>query len=101
MKKILTLIIIISSCLFSQNKLSFDVSKTNEGNYKNSLAKMSSSSDEIKNSYLSATILNGGYFTIGTTSGISNSSLDDNCQITFGHPYAKTSFPIFSFDELV
>ncbi len=98
MKKILTLILIISSCLFSQNKLLFDVNRTSEGNYKNSLSKMSSSSDELKNSYLSATILNGGYYTIGTTSGVSNSSLDDNCQITFGHPYAKTSFPIFSLD---
>jgi len=98
MKNILILITIISSFLFSQNKLFFDVSKTNCDNFNNLLTKINTDSDEINNTYLSATILNGGYYTIGTASGLSSDLLDDNCDITFGHPYAKTSFPLFSID---
>ncbi len=39
-----------------------------------------------------------GYFTVGTSSGASDSKLDENCQITFGHPYAITSYPVFALD---
>lgn len=50
------------------------------------------------NNCLEATLINGGYFTIGTSSGTMDSPLDDNCAITFGHPFAKTSYPVFSID---
>lgn len=53
---------------------------------------------DYKNSQIEMTMLSGGYFTFGTTSGISTSTLDDNCQLTFGHPYAMTSYPVFSID---
>ena len=38
------------------------------------------------------TLLNDGYFTIGTTQGLAESRLDDEVQITFGHPFALTSY---------
>ena len=43
-------------------------------------------------------VLPGGYFTFGTSAGVSASTLDDNCGILFGHPYAKTSYPFFKVD---
>lgn len=46
-------------------------------------------------------LLSDGYFTIGTTNGLLQDSLDNNCQITFGHPYALTSYPFFSLDGVV
>jgi len=38
-------------------------------------------------------MLDGGYFTMGTTSGASSLAVDDNLPLLFGHPYAKTSYP--------
>lgn len=52
----------------------------------------------LNNPFSSATLLRGGYFTFGTTAGVSAERHDDNCQITFGHPYALTSFPLFLWD---
>jgi len=53
---------------------------------------------QIRNSKSEVTLVSGAYFTIGTHSGLSESILDDNCQITYGHPLAKTSYPIFAID---
>lgn len=44
------------------------------------------------------TLLQGGYFTIGTNEGRSELPIDDRCGITFGHPYALTSYPLIAFD---
>ncbi len=52
----------------------------------------------ISGSVAAATIIEGGYFTLGTTAGASQLALDDNCGITFGHPYAKTSYPLLQID---
>src|SRR3990172_5226483 len=43
-------------------------------------------------------LLSGGYFTIGTSKGIYTTDLDDLCNISFGHPYAKTSYPLLAVD---
>jgi len=45
------------------------------------------------------TLIKGGFFTIGTTQGVSTSTADDYNQITFGHPYALTSFPMIFADS--
>ena len=44
------------------------------------------------------TLINGGYFTIGTYKGLSESIIDDECSITFGHPFAMSSyaFPVIN-----
>ena len=54
--------------------------------------------ETLSNNCLEATLINGGYFTIGTSTGTLDSPLDDKCALTFGHPYAKTSYPVFSID---
>ncbi len=43
-------------------------------------------------------LLTGGYYTIGTREGLTSSALDDDCAITFGHPYALTSGPLLAID---
>ncbi len=45
-------------------------------------------------------LITGGYYTIGTCSGRSSSALDDDCGITFGHPYALTSYPLLAIDGI-
>ncbi len=99
MKKIFFLILItFSLTLYPQNKKLYDINKFNLQNSQNGMAKVTSSTDEISNAALSFTLLPDGYFTIGTNAGLSSSKLDDNCDITFGHPYAKTSYPVVSID---
>ena len=57
--------------------------------------------ESLENDKTGFSLLSDGYFTIGTTNGLSQDSLDNNCQITFGHPYALTSYPFFSLDSIV
>ena len=47
---------------------------------------------------LEMSLIEGGYFTLGTLDGIDEGPLDDQCQLSFGHPYAKTSYPIIKVD---
>jgi len=53
---------------------------------------------QLTDQYTEATIMRGGYFTLGTSAGISPQIVDDNCQLTFGHPFALTSFPFLWLD---
>jgi len=55
----------------------------------------------LENDKTAFSLLSDGYFTIGTTNGLIPGILDNNCQITFGHPYALTSYPFFSLDGVV
>jgi Mg-chelatase subunit ChlD len=48
-------------------------------------------------------VSSGGFFTIGTTGGTAGGTttkgrLDDHCGITFGHPFARTSYPVICID---
>ncbi len=52
----------------------------------------------LRNDTFELTLVSGGYFTIGTVNGRSPSPLDDHCGITFGHPYATTSYPLLCLD---
>ena len=54
----------------------------------------------IKKTVSEVTLIQGGYFTLGTNQGLSPTALDDHCGITFGHPYALTSYPVISIDGL-
>ncbi|NKB72562.1 MAG: VWA domain-containing protein [Candidatus Latescibacteria bacterium] len=51
-----------------------------------------------QNDQIGMTLVPGGYFTLGTTRGLSASPLDDACAIAFGHPLALTSYPLFAID---
>ena len=52
----------------------------------------------IHNDQLEATLIEGAYFTLGTRNGLSNLKMDDNKDIAYGHPYAKTSFPVVAVE---
>jgi Mg-chelatase subunit ChlD len=43
-------------------------------------------------------VSSGSFFTMGTSGGLSASRLDDRCGITFGHPYARTSYAVMCID---
>jgi len=65
------------------------------------LSKLSSASPEYLmkgNDSIEISLTKEGYYTLGTVKGISESILDDQCQITYGHPYAMTSFPVMAVD---
>ena len=53
---------------------------------------------ELENDVTAMTLLSDGYFTLGTTGGTEAQPLDDHCQISFGHPYALTSYVFFNLD---
>jgi len=53
---------------------------------------------DLSNGIIEMTLMDGGYFTIGTISGLSATAFDDHCQITYCHPFAFTSFPIIQLD---
>lgn len=98
---LLILLIFVTSLLSAQNKSVFDLDFQQKANSSYEYDSPSSlfpeygtKGDQIIE--LSAT--KGGFFTIGTTNGSTNSKLDDSCQITFGHPYAKTSYPYFKLN---
>lgn len=94
---LLLLITVFTFCVLAQEKNKYDISPEKSGMQILKTADIHSSM-EYKNDYISMTLLNEGYFTIGTTGGSSSGPLDNNCQITFGHPYAMTSYPLFSID---
>ncbi len=56
--------------------------------------------ESLENNKTGFTLLSDGYFTIGTTNGLSSNNLDDNCQISFGHPFALTSYAYFCLDSV-
>ncbi len=100
MKKLLflSLILLISFPAWSWDKLKFDII-TDDG--PNSLKKATSlgyEGQELRKSMSEMTLIQASYFTIGTNQGLASTTLDDHCGITFGHPYALTSYPIFSID---
>lgn len=109
MKKIFLLIFIVSCYFFGfgQTKSNLDVSFP-ENEKINFQSPQTGASRNLNSEYISLendktgfSMLLDGYFTIGTTNGVSENSLDNNCQITFGHPYALTSYPFFSLDSVV
>ncbi|MBN1481908.1 VWA domain-containing protein [candidate division KSB1 bacterium] len=95
---------VVLCCIFSLelhalNKASFDVIAPNS-----TLAKSMDvqnghfGSKSVSNAVFSYSMMIGGYFTMGTTAGMTSSPFDDKCTLSFGHPYALTSFPFFAID---
>jgi von Willebrand factor type A domain len=79
-------------CQAYLNKRDFDVPA--------SLAKSASftSGQTIRDDKIEGALLEGCFFTVGTQSGISTSAFDDHNTLTYGHPFAKTSYPLLSVD---
>ncbi|MBL1214298.1 MAG: VWA domain-containing protein [Ignavibacteriae bacterium] len=95
MKKIFTLIMLLTlhiTSVFSQSKMEFDVDflkADQDGLLKHGSQREGKITTTDKFEYA---ILNGGYFSIGTSAGYSNHVYDNNCQLSYGHPYSLTSF---------
>jgi len=95
-------IIFISSITLAVEKSEYDLSNIPDA--ENTLSKNSITHyivNHVENNVFDITLLSGGYFTIGTTDGLSESILDDKCGITFGHPYALTSYPFIQLDDRI
>ena len=99
-KKLLfvTLIFLISYPAWSQDKAKFDISINNEHKTLKKVNGLGYVGQEIKKMVSEVTLVQGCYFTIGTNQGLSPNGLDDQCGVTFGHPYALTSYPLLSID---
>lgn len=78
------------------SKVVYDISQSEFSNLKSE--SLSSNRKKVTTKLNSYTLMQGGYFTIGTSTGISESIIDDYCQISFGHPYALTSYPFIKID---
>jgi len=103
-KSAFLLMLFLISSVSGFDKMDFDISIDNVKGMPASFAKTSLSNTDyllLSNSVTEMSMLVDGYFTIGTTNGITAGQLDDNCQITFGHPYAMTSYIYFSIDGVV
>jgi len=93
------LLFVCPNSLFSINKSDFDITEQHGllktgvtqtiYNYGNHLYRAEKTE---------LSLITGGYFTIGTYKGQSVSDFDDLCGITFGHPYAMTSYPVIGID---
>ena len=79
-------------------KAEFDIESALSGNALHKSAGIGLSGQELKNDVSEMTLIQGGFFTIGTHNGLSSSELDNQCGITFGHPYALTSYPLIAID---
>ncbi|MFZ4620910.1 MAG: T9SS type A sorting domain-containing protein [Bacteroidota bacterium] len=53
---------------------------------------------KVKQPMSEIAVLPGFYLTWGTINGKSASALDNNTSILYGHPYAKTSYPVVAVD---
>jgi len=98
MKKAIVIFVLINcAALFAVQKSAYDRRdpSLHKSNADEGTAQVSSTLPH--NDMLEICMLTGGYFTIGTTGG-SDSPFDDNCAITYGHPYAVTSYPMLSID---
>jgi Mg-chelatase subunit ChlD len=95
MKKVVLffVFVIYATLSFSADKSLFDLKSKSLSKTLNGFGCV-----ELRNDISEITMLSGGYFTIGTANGLDAGTLDDNCGITYGHPYAMTSHPIFSID---
>ncbi|MBT3423926.1 MAG: VWA domain-containing protein [Bacteroidetes bacterium] len=78
--------ILMYSSVQAQSKYDFDVKDNPQAieAYTNYL---------VSGTDIELSMMNGGYFTIGTTKGLSAKISDDYMSLLYGHPYAYTSFP--------
>lgn len=102
--RLISLAILLSTIsLMGFDKGAFDITESpvNSSNPVNSLAKIPYPGLdflEIEALGMEVVLLKEGYFTVGTTSGSDPGILDDNQPLTYGHPFAKTSYPYLMVD---
>lgn len=52
----------------------------------------------LSTDFLEMSLMTGGAFTLGTNQGLSAGPFDDQAPLSFGHPYALTSYPLVAWD---
>ena len=100
-KKLLLFVLMTSlfnSPVWSWDKSKFDIDIQNQSLTLKKTGGIGYEGQQIKKTVSEMTLIQGGYFTIGTNQGLSPTALDDHCGVTFGHPYALTSYPVISID---
>lgn len=99
MKKLLVHLLLLPAALTAtgQIKKSYDLDSPPTDQVRFLKGQTAVADHKIKNSQIEAALLSSGYFTLGTTGGTEGTDLDDACPITFGHPWAKTSYPVFEW----
>jgi Mg-chelatase subunit ChlD len=98
MRRYLAMVLVLSSVAsYAVDKNSLDIS-VDRSDKSGAFSSSSGLTRPAADPNLSLTLLRGGYFTIGTVAGLSVSDLDDRCGVSFGHPFAMTSYPVISVD---
>ncbi|MDZ7265509.1 MAG: hypothetical protein ONB16_13060, partial [candidate division KSB1 bacterium] len=95
---ILLFAVLIFSSISAMDKAKFDLSAPDGAATLSKAADLGYEGQQLIKSMSEVTLIQGGYFTLGTNGGISASRLDDHCSLTFGHPYALTSYPLLAID---
>ena len=80
------------------DKVEFDIAEGRVGKVAAQAGAPVDDARQYADQWIETTMLPGGYFTVGTVGGVDAGILDDGCGIAFGHPYAMTSYPVFSVD---
>ncbi len=93
-------LLLLSSSIWAWDKTKFDLSVENEPHALKKTSDLGYEGQELKRNVSEMTLIQGGYFTVGTNLGLTQTRLDDHCGITFGHPYALTSYPLLSIDGI-
>lgn len=87
----------LTTALIAQDKSALDLDFPDSP--PGGLAKIANSDyGKLENAQTGISLTADGYFTFGITGGDAQEWIDDGCQLTFGHPYALTSYPFFSLD---
>jgi len=99
LKKIpLLFILVLTTISFAQFKSEYDLRfESNENSLLTDLP-MGNERLLIDGEKISVGLLKGGYFTLGTSSGFSDNEFERNRTLTFGHPFALTSFMKYYLD---
>ena len=103
LSSIILLYLVLSISALGFNKSTFDITELgfDSNDQVNSLAKIPYPGLDyltIEYAGMEATLLKEGFITLGTTTGADPSPLDDNEPLTYGHPFAKTSYPYLVAD---
>lgn len=92
------LVFSLSTSVGAWDKSKFDLATVGATNSLSKTAGIGYEGQQLIKPIGEITLIQGGYFTLGINGGLSTSSLDDHCGITYGHPYALTSYPIVAID---
>jgi len=103
MKKITLLFSVLLLCIITVNSQNNYITQNKKNSFNLSEERLKSNDDKSNKGLMDwivgstsvwqYTLINGGFFTLGSSQGVSDGIIDDECLLTFGHPFALSSFP--------